>query len=70
MSRHYGIALGFFTPLIMLMTELADPADPWMMLIARGFDTVIGVVAQRCRLFGRPRRAEALRRDLGIPDVN
>lgn len=45
LSRHYGLALGFFTPLIMIMTELAVPADPSGMLLARGVDTVIGVVA-------------------------
>jgi len=44
MSRHHGVALGFFTPLIMTMTELADPADPVTMLVARGADTVVGVV--------------------------
>lgn len=45
MARHYGIALGFFTPLIMIMTDLARPADPASMLLARGLDTVIGVAA-------------------------
>lgn len=45
MSRHYGLALGFFTPLIMIMTELVDPADPVTMLVSRGLDTVIGVAA-------------------------
>lgn len=45
MSRHYGVALGFFTPLIMLMTELAAPSEPVTMLVARGVDTVIGVAA-------------------------
>lgn len=45
LSRHYGLALGFFTPLIMIMTELAVPADPSRMLLARGVDTLIGVVA-------------------------
>lgn len=45
LSRHYGLALGFFTPLIMVMTELAVPADPSGMLLARGVDTLIGVVA-------------------------
>lgn len=43
MARHYAVALGFFTPLIMSMTELADPADPLTMLTERGVDTVIGV---------------------------
>lgn len=45
MSRHHGVALGFFTPLIMIMTELADPAEPVTMLVSRGLDTVIGVAA-------------------------
>ena len=45
MSRHYGIALGFFTPLIMIMTDLAHPAAPARMLLDRGVDTVIGVAA-------------------------
>lgn len=44
MARHYAIAIGFFTPLILLLTELADPSDPWRMLLYRGVDTVIGVV--------------------------
>ncbi|MFE3446062.1 FUSC family protein [Nocardia sp. NPDC059180] len=43
MARHYAVALGFFTPLIMLMTELADPADPMTMLSDRAIDTLIGV---------------------------
>ncbi|KQY61792.1 FUSC family protein [Nocardioides sp. Root140] len=45
MSRHYGVALGFFTPLIMIMTELAAPSEPATMIVARGVDTVIGVAA-------------------------
>ncbi|MGW6728966.1 FUSC family protein [Nocardia sp. NPDC055029] len=43
MARHYAVALGFFTPLIMAMTELAEPADPLTMLTDRAVDTVIGV---------------------------
>lgn len=42
MARHYAVALGFFTPLIMAMTELADPADPRTLLTDRAVDTVIG----------------------------
>ncbi|KRC46523.1 MULTISPECIES: FUSC family protein [unclassified Nocardioides] len=56
MSRHYGLALGFFTPLIMLMTELAAPSDPSSLLLARGVDTVVGVVvgvAAAARIPGR-----------------
>lgn len=45
MSRHYAVAVGFFTPLIMLLTELADPTDPVRMLAYRGLDTLIGVAA-------------------------
>lgn len=43
MARHYAVALGFFTPLIMAMTELAEPTDPLALLTDRGVDTVIGV---------------------------
>jgi len=45
LSRHHGIALGFFTPLIMIMTELAAPAEPLGLLVARGVDTLLGVAA-------------------------
>lgn len=45
MAHHHAIALGFFTPLIMLMTDLAGPAEPMALLTDRGIDTVIGVAA-------------------------
>lgn len=45
MSRHYGLALGFFTPLIMVMTEFAAPAEPMTLLTDRVLDTVLGVSA-------------------------
>ncbi|TDZ97353.1 FUSC family protein [Mycobacteroides salmoniphilum] len=45
MARHYALAVGFFTPLVMLMTELADPTDPFTLMLYRGLDTVIGVAA-------------------------
>ncbi|MEX3644108.1 FUSC family protein [Mycolicibacterium porcinum] len=45
MAHHHAIALGFFTPLIMLMTDLAEPAEPMALLTDRGIDTVIGVAA-------------------------
>lgn len=56
MSRHYGLALGFFTPLIMIMTELARPSRPTTMLLDRGLDTLIGVAAAVLSAFliGRP----------------
>ncbi|MGV0771110.1 FUSC family protein [Mycobacterium syngnathidarum] len=45
MAHHHAIALGFFTPLIMLMTDLAQPAEPLALLADRGIDTVIGVAS-------------------------
>ena len=45
MGRSYGVALGFFTPLILVMTDLASPSPPLPMLYARAADTVIGVLA-------------------------
>lgn len=45
MVRHYGVAIGFFTPLIMVITSLGAPASPAQMLTTRVADTVIGLVA-------------------------
>jgi hypothetical protein len=45
MTHHHAVALGFFTPLIMLMTDLAEPAAPLELLTDRGVDTIIGVGA-------------------------
>lgn len=45
MTHHHAVALGFFTPLIMLMTDLAQPAAPLELLADRGIDTIIGVGA-------------------------
>jgi len=45
MTHHHAVALGFFTPLIMLMTDLAAPTEPLVLLTARGIDTIIGVTA-------------------------
>lgn len=45
MAHHYGVALGFFTPLIMLMTELATPIEPWILVRDRAADTLIGVAS-------------------------
>ncbi|CAM3982524.1 MULTISPECIES: FUSC family protein [Tsukamurella] len=64
MARHYAVAIGFFTPLIMLMTELADPTDPLRMLTYRGVDTIIGVCAGilvALLVRGRPRRTGLVR---------
>ena len=45
MTRNYGLAIGFFTPLIMLMTELADPTGPFTLLTDRVIGTLVGVAS-------------------------
>lgn len=65
MARHYGLALVFFTPLILIMTQLADPADPASLIVDRGLQTFLGalvgittaVVLQRPRSRPGPTRA-------------
>ena len=44
MARHYGLALTFFTPVILLMTQLASPIDPISLLTDRGWETLLGAV--------------------------
>lgn len=44
MTRHYGIALVFFTPLILIMTVLAHPMEPGVLIADRGLETLIGAV--------------------------
>jgi len=44
MSRHYGLALVFFTPLILVVTLLADPSDPFTLIRDRGVETILGAV--------------------------
>ncbi|GAA3666645.1 FUSC family protein [Arthrobacter ginkgonis] len=45
MARHYGLALVFFTPLILIMTQLAAPADPGSLIMDRGLETLLGALA-------------------------
>ena len=42
MRRHYALAMTFFTPAILLMTQLAAPANPLTIITDRGIDTLIG----------------------------
>ena len=42
MARHYGLAMVSFTPVILLMTQLAFPADPRLLLAERALETLIG----------------------------
>ncbi|MFE3798720.1 FUSC family protein [Nocardia tengchongensis] len=61
MARNYALALGFFTPLIMVMTELAAPADPVRLLLDRGTDTVLGVtVGVAVAVLTRPRTPDTV----------
>ncbi|WP_255771460.1 FUSC family protein [Pseudarthrobacter sulfonivorans] len=42
MTRHYGLAMVSFTPVILLMTQLAAPSDPTMLILERGVETCVG----------------------------
>ncbi|MGO4121168.1 FUSC family protein [Arthrobacter sp. YAF16] len=42
MARHYGLAMVSFTPVILLMTQLAFPADPRFLVAERAVETLIG----------------------------
>jgi hypothetical protein len=42
MARHYGLAMVSFTPVILLMTQLAAPADPQVLVTERAVETLLG----------------------------
>ncbi|HZP15967.1 MAG TPA: FUSC family protein [Nocardioides sp.] len=44
MSVNYALALSFFTPMIMLMTELAQPIGVRELITSRALGTMVGVV--------------------------
>ena len=44
MMRNYGFALTFFTPMILLMTQLAHPIPRSTLIIDRGVETLLGAV--------------------------
>ncbi len=44
MARHYGLAMVSFTPVILLMTQLADPMDPAVLILERGIETLVGAL--------------------------
>ncbi|WP_454728920.1 FUSC family protein [Cellulosimicrobium protaetiae] len=43
-GRHYGLAMLTITPMALLMTSLAHPADPAALALDRALDTVLGAV--------------------------
>jgi hypothetical protein len=45
MARHYGLAMVSFTPVILLMTQLAAPIDPGVLILERGVETFVGALA-------------------------
>ncbi|MFJ3957681.1 FUSC family protein [Arthrobacter sp. NPDC090010] len=44
MRRHYGLAQTFFTPLVLLVTLLAHPGNPEVILLDRALETLLGAV--------------------------
>lgn len=44
MTRHYGLAMVSFTPVILLMTQLAAPADPRVLVTERAVETMLGAL--------------------------
>jgi hypothetical protein len=44
MARHYGFAMVSFTPVILLMTQLAAPIDPAVLILERGIETLVGAL--------------------------
>ena len=42
MTRHYGLAMVSFTPVILLMTQLAAPSDPHVLVTERAVETLLG----------------------------
>ena len=62
MTRHYGLAMVSFTPVILLMTQLAAPADPYVLVSERAAETLVGactgiavvILVRRRTVSGRP----------------
>ena len=44
MTRHYGLAMVSFTPVILLMTQLAAPSDPHVLVAERAVETLLGAL--------------------------
>ncbi|MFF2243015.1 FUSC family protein [Arthrobacter sp. NPDC058130] len=44
MTRHYGLAMVSFTPVILLIGQLAAPADPYVLITERAVETGVGAV--------------------------
>lgn len=44
MARHYGWAMVFFTPVVLLIAQLAAPMDPGVLVMERAIETFVGAV--------------------------
>ena len=44
MTRHYGLAMVWFTPVILLMTQLASPIEPRVLILERAVETLVGAL--------------------------
>ncbi|MFJ4170866.1 FUSC family protein [Paenarthrobacter sp. NPDC089714] len=44
MARHYGWAMVFFTPVVLLIAQLAAPMDPGVLVLERAVETFVGAV--------------------------
>lgn len=53
MTRNYGLALVFFTPLILMMTQLAYPVPPGELLVDRALQTALGALVGIAVAFAR-----------------
>jgi len=42
MTRHYGLAMVSFTPVILLVGQMAAPADPRVLVAERAAETLVG----------------------------
>ncbi len=62
MTRHYGLAMVSFTPVILLIGQLARPADPHLLVTERAVETLIGAsTGIAVVVLVRRRRAAAVR---------
>lgn len=60
MTRHYGWAMVFFTPVVLLITYLAIPADPVRLVTERAVETLVGaLIGIAVVVLVRQRRARA-----------
>lgn len=44
MTRHYGLAMVSFTPVMLLVSQLSAPIDPGVLILERGVETLVGAL--------------------------